>query len=121
MRPFHRVCGSSGLAARTELAGVKSSDLATESDSLRPAQPSRAAPAKSCRLRLVPHALELCDVDLAATSTAQHPTLGGNGAPLPAGTRLGVEANKTGGPRQRPGAGCETGPDSSCFRAIRFA
>src|SRR3954469_7270631 len=116
--PFHGLCRGSGLATGTSLDGVKPSALAAQSHSFAAAQPSQFAEKSSCRLRLVPHALELRGAGSATGTAARHSRIGGNRATLPPRTGLGVEASQTDSERQRPGTGVETGPYPWCLRAV---
>src|SRR4051794_36416224 len=107
-----------GTGARTRRAGIKPYNLATELHPCAPAQPARFAEESACRLRLVPHPLELRHTGLAVTGTAEQARVRRNRAPWPARARLGLETSQTRGPRQRPGAGRETGPYPPCFEHL---
>src|SRR4051812_19801365 len=106
-------------ARRSRQNGRTGRALATVSPFFGPGQASGTAEENAFRLWLVPYTLELCRAGLATTGTTGHPGVGGNRAPLPARAGLGMETGQTRGQRQRPGACLETGPDSSCVRAIR--
>src|SRR5213593_3315336 len=79
-------------------------------DAVAAPQPAGRAPQGPVGLRVVPHAVELCDAGGATPAPARHRGLGLDAAAVGARAGLGVEARPTGRPRRRPGANREARP-----------
>src|SRR2546425_7234247 len=79
-------------------------------DAVAAPQPAGRAPPGPVGLRVVPHAVELCDAGGATPAPARQRGLGLDAAAVAARAGVGVEASPTGRPRRRPGANREARP-----------